>query len=225
MNSLSLLIIEMIICYITLTIIYKFLKKDGLYIYSIIAIILSTILSLKMITIDNFDIPLGIIPFTTIFIANNILIQKEGPNEAKNLILSILFSEIISFFLLILVSYMNSSNINLFTNASYDNILRSSFRIVFANTVTILYTLIINAKLYYYLKRTQNNIIISNVFSTIIIHFLSAIIFSLIAYVFEKEVIDIIKIIVIRYLISLIIGLIGTIPLLITKRTKNEIRK
>ena len=113
---------------------------------------------------------------------------------------------------------MNPSNINLFTNASFDNIFNNSLRIYFANFVTILYSLLLNSKLYYYLKKMKNNILISNLFSTIIIQFIASIIFGLIAYTFIKEPIDIIKIIMIRYLVSLITGLIGTISIYVTKK-------
>ena len=115
---------------------------------------------------------------------------------------------------------MDSSNINLFTSASYDNILANSMRMFFANFVTMLYSLLLNSKLYYYLKKMKNNILISNIFSTIIIQFLASILFGIIAYTFIKEPIDIIKIIMIRYLIGLIIGIISTILIYITKYIK-----
>ena len=66
----------------------------------------------------------------------------------------------------------------------------------------------------------KNNILISNIFSTIIIQFIASILFGVIAYTFIKEPIDIIKIIMIRYLMSLVVGIIGTIPIYITKYIK-----
>lgn len=113
---------------------------------------------------------------------------------------------------------MEPSDINLFTSASYDNIFNDSLRMYFANIVTILYSLLLNSRLYYYLKKMKNNILISNLFSSIIIQFIASILFGLIAYTFIKEPIDIIKIIMIRYLMSLIIGIVSTIPIYITKK-------
>ena len=86
------------------------------------------------------------------------------------------------YIILFLVSYLKSSNINLFTNASYNNIFINSIRIYFANLVTLLYSLLLNNKLYYYLKIMKNNILISNLFSTIIIQFIASIIFCLVGY-------------------------------------------
>ena len=218
MTSTTLLIIELILCLITQIILYRRYKTVGLYIYIIICLILTSIMSLKTSTIYNFDINLGIIPFVTIFTSTNILIQKNGENNTKKLILTTSATYIISYAILYLVQFMSSSNINLFTNASYDNIFADSARMYFANFVTLLYSLLLNSKLYYYLKKMKNNIIISNLFSTIIIQFLASILFGLIAYTFIKEPIDIIKIIMIRYLISLIVGLLGTISIYLTKK-------
>jgi len=219
MNSITLLTIELILCFIIQIFLYKHYKTAGLYSYIIISLTLASLMSLKTITIYNFDINLGIIPFVTIFTSTNILIQKNGPDITKNLILTTSATFLISYALLYLVQMMESSKINLFTNASYDNIFIDSLRIYFANFVTILYSLLLNSKLYYYLKKMKNSIIISNLFSTIIIQFLASILFGLIAYTFIKEPIDIIKIIMIRYLISLIVGLLGTISILVTKKT------
>lgn len=220
MNSTNLLIIEVILCLFTQIFLYSHYKIKGLYAYTIIALILSSIMSLKTISLYGFDLNLGIVPFITIFTTSNILIQKKGPEETKTLILTIIATFLISYAILYLVKLMNPSNINLFTSASYDNIFNDSLRIYFANFVTILYSLLLNSKLYYYLKKMKNIILVSNLFSTIIIQFISSILFGLIAYIFIKEPIDIIKIIMIRYLTSLIIGLISTISIYLTKNVK-----
>ena len=220
MSTTSLLILELILCLTTLGFLYKYYKTNGLYIYIIISLILSSLMSLKLTSLFNYDLNLGIIPFVTIFTASNIIIQKNGPNAIKKVILTVSASFLISYALLYLVQIMDSSNINLFTNASYDNIFVDSLRMYFANFVTFLYSMLLNSKLYYYLKKSKNNVLISNLFSTIIIQFIASILFGLIAYVFIKEPIDIIKIIMIRYLVSLITGILGTIPIYITKKVE-----
>ena len=222
MSSTNLLIIEAVICFITMLIMYKKYKTEGIYIYTIISLILSFLMSLKTVSLYNYDVNLGIIPFITTFASFNIIIQKKGIEETKRLLLIVISTSLISYIIFLLVSYMNSSSINLFTSASYDNIFRDSIRIYFANIVTILYGILLNNKLYYYLKVMKNNILISNIFSTIIIQFITSILFGLIAYVFNLEIIDIIKIIMIRYLLSLIIGILSTIIIYITKYIKEE---
>ena len=222
MISVTLLGIELIACIIFILFLYKKYTSLGLYIYTIASMILTCLMSLKTITIYDYDLNLGIIPFVTIFIVSNILIQKKGPEEMKTHLLVILSTTILSFIILLLVSLMASSKIALFTNASYDNIFDNSIRLLFANIVTMLYSLILNNKLYFYLKRMKNNIFISNVFSIIIIQFIASILFGIIAYTFVKDTIDIIKLIMVRYLLSLVVGLIGTIPIYITKYIKEQ---
>ena len=222
MNNITLLIIESIICFIFFVIAYKKYKTEGIYVYTIILTILSFFLSLKKIEFYHYELDLGIIPFVMVFTSFNIIIQKKGIEETKKLLLIILSTTLISYFILLLVSFMDSSIINLFINASYDNIFDNSLRLYFANTVTLLYSLLLNNKLYYYLKLMKNNILISNIFSGIIIQFIASTIFGLVAYTFEIDLIDIIKIIMIRYLISLIVGILSTSVIYITKYIKEE---
>ncbi len=222
MNQITLLIVELILCLATLVIVYKKYSKTGLYIYSTIALILASIMSLKTITLYDYDVNLGIIPFVTIFTASNILIQKHGQEEAKKLLLITVIMSLISYSILYLISLMKSSNINLFMSASYNNIFNGSLRMYFAIFVTALYSQLLNIKLYYYLKKIKNNIMISNIFSTIIIHFIASILFGLIAYIFTKDSLDIIKIIMIRYLASISIGTLSTIVIYIANIIKEK---
>ena len=215
MINIYLLIIELIICLIIMLTTYKLYKINGLYSYMIIAFIISNFMTLKVVSIYDFDINLGIIPFTTIFIASNIIIQKEGSEEIKRISLILLATSVITFSILYLTSRLNSSNINLFTNKSYDNILIGSSRIYFANIATMLYTLLLNSKIYLYLKSIKNRIWISNIFTNIIIQFLASILFSILAYTFIKEPIEIIQIIIMRYMLSLIAAILSTINIYI----------
>lgn len=217
MPTITLLILELILCLTIQTILYKNYKTLGLYTYVIAASLISSLMSLKTINLFNYDINLGIIPFVTIITSSNILIQKKGPDSTKQLILTLSATFLVSYLILYIIHFMTPSNINLFTNASYDNIFVESPRIYFTSFVTTLYSLLLNSKLYYYLKKMKNNILISNLFSSVIIHFIASILFGIIAFIFTKDIIDIIKIIMIRYLLSILISLIGTIPIYLTK--------
>lgn len=217
MPAITLLILELILCLTIQTILYKNYKTLGLYTYVIAASLISSLMSLKTINLFNYDINLGINPFVTIITSSNILIQKKGPDSTKQLILTLSASFLVSYIILYIIHYMTPSNINLFTNASYDNIFVESPRIYFTSFVATLYSLLLNSKLYYYLKKMKNNILISNLFSSVIIQFIASILFGIIAFIFTKDIIDIIKIIMIRYLLSILISLIGTIPIYLTK--------
>ena len=152
MNSITLLIIELILCSTIQILLYKRYKLEGIYTYIVISAILTGLMSLKTISIFEYDVNLGIIPLVTIFTSSNILIQKKGSDEIKKVILTISSTFLISYAFLYLVQMMHPSNINLFTNASYDNIFLNSLRIYFTNFVTMLYSLLLNSKIYFYLK-------------------------------------------------------------------------
>jgi len=179
-------------------------------------------MSLKTIDINNFSLNLGLIPFLSLFLVTNIIIQKKGKEEIKKIIILLLSISLISYIILLLSSKLESSPINLFTNKSFDNIFMNSTRIYFANIVTILYMLFLNSSIYYYIKKQKNMIWISNIFSNIIIQFLATIIFVLLAYAITTDTIDIIGKIIIRYLISVIVTSIGTITIYIANAIKEK---
>ena len=216
------LIIELVICFIGIILLYAKYKLEGLYSYLIITAIITTIMSLKTIDFYNFSLNLGLIPYITIFIVSNIIIQKKGTEEIKKIILILLTTSTFSYIIILLSCKLESSPINIFMNKSFDNIFIDSARIYFANIVTTLYMLFLNSKLYYYLKKEKNKIIISNIFSSVIVQFLATIIFILLAYAITTPMTDIIAKMIIRYIISLIVMFLGTIIIYITNNIKEN---
>jgi len=216
------LAVELIICYVAITFLYKKYQYNGLYTYASIAFILSNLMSLKTAEVLGFTINLGIIPFLSVFIVSNIINQKKGKEEIKKLIINILLTSTLAYIILLLVSKMDSSVLNLFTNASYDNMFLDSARIYFANIVTMLYMLYFNSSLYYYLKKEKNKIWISNIVSVIIIQFFTTIIFILLGYAITKDITTILGMMIIRYILSIIIGILGTVIIYINYNTKEK---
>ena len=216
------LIIELVICFIGIILLYAKYKLEGLYSYLIITAIITTIMSLKTIDFYNFSLNIGLIPYITIFIVSNIIIQKKGTEEIKKIILILLTTSTFSYIIILLSCKLESSPINIFMNKSFDNIFIDSARIYFANIVTTLYMLFLNSKLYYYLKKEKNKIIISNIFSSVIVQFLATIIFILLAYAITTPMTDIIAKMIIRYIISLIVMFLGTIVIYITNNIKEN---
>ena len=95
----------------------------------------------------------------------------------------------------------------------YNNVITNPYVILFCVTFLIMIPYIFSNK---YIDGNDSNFHISNIFSIIIIQFIASILFGVIAYTFIKEPIDIIKIIMIRYLVSLVVGLVGTIVIITT---------
>lgn len=218
MRNIILILIEVIICYTSLLILYKKYRTDGIYVYGIIATFTSCIMSLKQIDLMGVSVPIGFGVTTTLIVAGNLITQKRGPEELKTYINLILITALISCCFLNLSGLMKSSKYNEIANKSYDSIFKYNLRVYFGLIISIILSSYLGSKLYYLLKRIQNKIVISNIFSIIIIELLENTTFVLIAYLFEYEIIDLMLCIVFRYMIKTIIGLLGTIPIYIANK-------
>ena len=220
MINIILIFIEMIICYVLLLLLFKKFKTDGIYVYGIIATFISCIMSLKQIELMGVNVPIGFAVTTSLIIAGNMITQKRGPEELKTYLSLVLVTALISCSFLNLSGIIDSSEYNKLSNISYDNIFKYNLRIYLGLTISIIISIYLSSKLYYLLKRLQNKIILSNIFSIIIIELLENILFVFIAYLFEYEPIDLILCLVIRYMIKTVIGLVGTIPIYIANKYK-----
>lgn len=205
-----LIFVEMLLSYLILVILHKKYKIDGLYYYIIMATILSNIMLLNTIDILTYPLSVGFGITSSIIIATNILTHKKGPSELSKLIITIIISSIISYSLLTLSSYMEISDTNKYTNIAYSIIFKNNIRMYLANTISLIISVYLSTKLYYIIKKIKNKIWISNILTVIIVEFIEAVIFTLIAYMFSTKVIDLIMISVIRYVIRLLIEVIGT---------------
>lgn len=220
MINIILIFIEMIICYVLLLLLCKKFKTDGIYVYGIIATFISCIMSLKQIELMGVNVPIGFAVTTSLIIAGNMITQKRGPEELKTYLSLVLVTALISCSFLNLSGIIDSSEYNELSNISYDNIFKYNLRIYLGLTISIIISIYLSSKLYYLLKRIQNKIILSNIFSIIIVELLENILFVFIAYLFEYEPIDLILCLVIRYMIKTVIGLIGTITIYIANKYK-----
>lgn len=205
-----LIIIEVFLSYLTLLLFHKKFKLDGIYYYIVMATILSNIILLNTIDILTYPISVGFGITSSIVIATIILTHKRGPSELSKLIITIIISSIISYSYLTLSSYMGISDTNKYTNISYSIIFKNNIRIYLANTISLILSIYLSTKLYHTMKQIKNKIWISNIFTTVIVEFIESIIFCVIAYAFSLKVIDLIMVIVIRYVIRALIECLGT---------------
>ena len=210
MINVILLIFEVIFSYVFLLYTYKKYKEDGIYIWIVIAFILSSLMCIKHIEINNINMSLGIGISSTIYIANNILIQKKGNEYTKNNIIMLIVFSIIFTCILILSGGIISSDFNNFTSLTYDNILFSSIKYMLANIISIIIGLYINNYIYYQLRKIKNKIWISNILSALIFTFIEVVIFITITNFNNGSMYVIMMSLVIRYVIKIIILVLGT---------------
>lgn len=218
MKNLLLIFIEVIICYVSLIIITKKYKIDGLYVYGIIATFISCIMNLKQIELININIPLGLGVTTSIIIAGNLLTQISGKDKLKEYLLLITLTGIVSYILIYLSTIIKISDLNYYANKSYDNIFSYNLKISISLIISLLISIWLSSNLYYIIKRLKNKIIFSNILSVIITELFENIIFVLISFIFDYTPVDIFICILLRYIIKTIIAILGTIPIYIANK-------
>lgn len=208
--NLLFLLIEVILSYIILLFVYKKYKEEGIYIWIIVILLISSIMSIKSIEINNVNIALGIGVSSSIYIANNILIQKKGTEHMKKITTIMLIISFIFISLLILSSGLQISDYNNISNLMYNNVIFSNIKFIIANVISIITAIYINNFLYYELRKVKNKIWISNIFSSLIFAFVESIIFVFITKFINGSLYVVMMTIVIRYILRLIILIIGT---------------
>ena len=208
--NIILLFIEILFSSFTLIYLYKKNKYDGIYLWIILFSIILGIISQKVVEIFGLAINLGFVINTLLFIATNILVQKKGPNEVNKVLSIIVLSNVSLYCFSIISTIIGESSINEFNNKAFDQIFYLNNRIYFASIISLMISLWFNSILYHQIRQIKNKILISNVLSTLIMHFVESILFCIISYTFKIPFINIIELIVIRYIFKVTIGLIGT---------------
>jgi len=199
------LISEVVISYIFLLIVYKKYKEEGIRIWMVTALILSSIMSIKTIEIMGANISLGIGLGTSIYIANNILIQKKGTEYINDIFKLVSVSGIL-LVIIVMVSKLLTSNLN----DIYNIIFVSNIKYIIANIASIIIALYINNKIYYQLRKIKNKIWISNIMSSCIFNFVEVLMFIVIAYNYVDTLYIVMLSLVVKYLIKLVVSVAGT---------------
>ena len=217
------LIIEIILVFGLMILFYKVSKKDGLFAYiGFMSLLLSTII-FKSIEILSFEVSLGIPIVMAIFVCSNIIIQRYGIDEVGKIIKYFVFPYLVSMVLLTLTSLITSSEYNIITNNSFDNLFGynlDNLKLAISGLLSIGFMLWYNAYIYYYIRKSKNKYLFSNIGSMLIIQFIESFVFVLIAYVGDFNFELILGMIAMRYLLKVIIGLLGLIPISIILKMK-----
>ena len=217
------LIIEVIISYILLLFVYKKYKEEGIYIWIVISLLISSFMSIKSIEINNVDIALGLGVSSSIYIANNILLQKKGTEYIKNTTTILFIFSVIFIFLLILSSGITISEYNSITSLMYDSIMFSNIKFILANIISIIIGLYVNNYVYYELRKIKNKLWISNILSSLIFTFVEVLIFVFITNFINGSLYVMMTTLVIRYIIKITILIMGTDIIYIANNFKERV--
>lgn len=214
--NILLLVMEAIIIYFIVLIIFKKYSYNGIKSWMVMATILSNLVVIKSINVNGVEIVLGLILNASIFVANNIILQKKGKEEGKRTIIMLAYTTIISYLILTLTAILTPSEFMLDSNISFNNLYGINIRMFLSYNIPLIIGLLININLYYFIRREKNTIWISNITSFIIVQFIETILFVIILYTGIYNITEIIFIIVIEYIIKVLFGIISTRILYLT---------
>lgn len=224
MNLLYMLI-EIIFVYFILVLFCKIGKKDGLFLYIGFMAALLGIVMFKLYDFTLFPANYGLPLIMGIFTANNIIIQRFGLDEIKKIISYYIIPYVMVMIVICLGSLITSSDYNVIANNCFNNLFGYNLinlRCFIGGLLSIGFMLYLNGEIYYYIRRSKNKLLLSNIGSILIIQFIESVIFISIAYLGEYDFLVIFGMIIIRYLIKVIIGMVGLfiVFLLVNRRGK-----
>lgn len=223
MNYLILLV-EAFVVFILMLLFYRISKKDGMFLYIGFLSSLLVVFTFKFVNIFSFEVGLGIPIIMGIFLCSNVIIQRYGIDEIKDIIKSFVIPFVITFVIFSLVSIVSSSEYNLATNVFYDGLFGYSLnnlRLVVGTGLAVSFALWYNAYVYYYIKKSKNKYLFSNIGSMFITQFFESFIFTVISYVGLYGFDMLFGMIIIGYLIKIVIGLVSLIPFIIVLKMKS----
>lgn len=196
-------------------IVYKKQKYEGLQILLITYTILGTIIPLKEISIFALPIPISLISGVSIFTIINIILQNQGKEKAMQELWLIWLVSVFSYIILAISSLSPS-----YITASFNQIFGNNLKIFASSTIALLTSLILNIKLYYFLRRAKNKIWISNILSGIIVQFVYTLIYFLLSAHLYLPLETLFGSIIITSGLRILINTIETIPLYIISKER-----
>lgn len=207
--NLIIFILELLLSFIIIYFSFKHNIPRNILIIQLI--ILSSVMGVKLITINSTDIQLGLLFSTIIYILCNIVIQKKGIEQINVYLKEIIFYTFI-FMLIIfsneIISFLNNSNLII-----SDLIYLPHIKIILSNSLALIIGIYVNSYMYYDIKKNKNNIILSTISSGILALAIECLIFSILTFDFNNSIVLFITSLSYKFLIKFVILILG-IPLI-----------
>ena len=217
MNQLF-LVLAVFLVFLIMVVFYKTLKKDGLYLYICLMASVLCIFLTQSIDILLFKVNINIPIIMGIFISSNIIIQRFGIDEVKRILYTFGSSYVMTFIIITLVSLTLDSEFTILDSETYNGLFGynlESIRCFIGNFISVIIMIFIGSGIYYSIRKSKNILAISNTITTFVVSFVESIIFVMISYVGNFSAIELLGMLSIRYVIEVIIGIIGCFPMYI----------
>ena len=202
-------ILTLVLSFVSIILCYKYLGKNGLFLWIVVATLVSNIQTVKTVELFGLETSLGTILYGSTFLATDILNYKYGLKESrKTIIYGFLSMIMMTIFMVICLLYQPS--INDFAQESLSTIFSFNIRITIASLVGFGVSQFIDTFLFHKLQKKYNKLWLSNNASTMIGQVVDTIIFTLITYVGTMNFNAIIEIMISMYIFKLMVALLDT---------------
>ena len=218
MNEL-LWIFTLILSFISIILCYKYLGKNGLFLWIVVATMVSNIQTIKTINLFGLETSLGTILYGSTFLTTDILNFKYGLNESrKTIIYGFLSMIIMTIFMVLCLLYEPS--INDFAQGSLITIFSFNVRITIASLIGFSVSQFMDTLIFHKLQKKYNKLWLSNNVSTMFCQIVDTIIFTLITYLGTMNINTIIEMMVSIYTFKFFVALLDTPFMYIASKIK-----
>lgn len=212
-------ILTLILSFLSIILCYKYLGKNGLFLWIVVATLVSNIQTVKTVELFGLETSLGTILYGSTFLATDILNYKYGLKESrKTIIYGFLSMIMMTIFMVICLLYQPS--INDFAQESLSTIFSINIRITIASLVGFGVSQFIDTFLFHKLQKKYNKLWLSNNASTMICQVIDTIIFTLITFVGTMSFNAIIEIMISMYIFKFMVALLDTPFMYIASKIK-----
>ena len=203
-------ILELIIVFILVVVCEKIFKKEGLFAWASIALIIANLIVGKQIDLFNFTGSLGNIAFASVFLASDIISEKYGKKEAKRAIKLAIFS-CASFVAITQIALLFVPSQGDVLQEPMQKLLQINVRTSIASIVMFFISNVVNIHLYNFLKKKfPKQLWLRNNVATIVCNCLENYLFVGLAFAFIFPVATILSIATVKTVIEIIISICST---------------
>ena len=212
--------INIIVVFSLVVLIEKLFKKEGLYVWLSLAVILANIVVSKTIDMFGFTTSLGNVFFASTFLATDIMSEKYSKEDAKKGIYLSVFCSI-TFIIVMQIALAFIPNKEDVINSSMKTLFGLSIRTTLASMVMFFISNIFDIYLYNKLKeKYPNKLWFRNNIATIISNCTENFLFVTLAFIGIFDISVILSIAITKTIIEIIIALCDTPFLYLSKRLK-----
>lgn len=201
--------LTLILSFTSIILCYKYLGKNGLFLWIIVATLVSNIQTVKTVELFGLETSLGTILYGSTFLATDILNYKYGLKESRKTITYGFLSMIImTIFMIICLLYQPS--VNDFSQESLSIIFSFNIRITIASLVGFCVSQFMDTLIFHKLQKKYKKLWLSNNASTMFCQIVDTVIFTLITYAGTMNFNAIIEIMISMYIFKFFVALLDT---------------